>query len=140
MIFDNGEIDATTPQQLGDAPGFPEIAAESGIGNCRDLDAVERLVHRRADHQRGAGISAVDDQIANAKLDRRGKPRPEMRVAQHHIGNFGLARHHHIQKFRAHGPPPARVLTRKGWAKTIGPSIIAGRSEFCLKGRPDSGQ
>ena len=32
MIFDNGEIDAATPQQLGDAPGFPEVAADSGSG------------------------------------------------------------------------------------------------------------
>jgi hypothetical protein len=42
-----------------------------------------------------------------------------MRIAQHHIGNFRLARHHHIRKFRARGPPPASVLTRKGEAKTI---------------------
>ena len=93
MIFDDGQIDAATPKQLGDAPGFPEIAADSGIGNCRDLDAVERLVHRRADHQRRARISAMNDQIANAKLDRSGKPRAEMRIAQHDIGNFRLARH-----------------------------------------------
>ena len=140
MIFDNGEIDAAAPQQLGDAPRFPEIAADSGIGNRRDLDALERLVHRRADDQGRARISAVDDQVANAKLDRRGKPRPEMRIAQHDIGNFRLARHHHIRKFRARGPPPASVLTRKGQARTIDPSIIAACGEFCLKGRPDNGQ
>ena len=114
MIFDDREIDAAAPQQLGDTPRFPEIAADSGIGNRRDLDALEGLVDRRAHNQRRARISAVNDQVANAKLDRSGKPRPEMRIAQHHIGNFRLARHHHIRKFRARGPPPASVLTRKG--------------------------
>ena len=138
MIFDDREIDAATPQQLGDAPGFPEIAADSGIRNRRDLDAFERLINRRADDQRRARISAVNDQVANAKLDRGGKPRPEMRIAQHDIGNFRLARHHHIRKLKgARRGPPARVLTRKGQLKTIDPSIIAARGEFCLKGRPD---
>ena len=140
MIFDNGEIDAATPQQLGDAPGFPEIAADSGDRNRRDLDAFERLVHRRADDQGRARISAVNDQVANAKLDRSGKPRAEMRIAQHDIGNFRLARHHHIRKLKARGAPPARVLTRKGQVGTIDPSIIAARGEFCLKGRPDNDQ
>jgi hypothetical protein len=62
-----------------------------------------------------------------------------MRIAQHHIGNFRLARHHHIRKFRARDRPPARVLTRKGPLKTIDPSIIAACGEFCLKGRLDNG-
>ncbi len=136
MIFDNGEIDAATPQQLGDAPGFPEIAADSGIRNRCDLDAIEGLVHRRADHQGRARISAVNDQIANAKLDRSGKPRAEMRIAQHDIGNFRLARHSPHSKAQGRRAACGRPYTQ-GSDGTIDPSIIAARGEFCLKGRPD---
>ena len=100
MIFDDREIDAAAPQQLGDTPGFAEIAADSGIGNRCDLDALEWLVHGRADDQRRACISAMNNQVAHAKLDRSGKPRPEMRIAQHDIGNLRLG------QFSARAPSP----------------------------------
>ena len=113
MIFDNREIDAAAPQQLADAPRFPEIANDSRIRNCCDFDPIEGLVHRRADHQGRACISAVDDQIANAKLDRSRKPRAEMRIAQHDIGNFRLARHSpHSELRRAARRPRASLHGR----------------------------
>ena len=140
MIFDNREIDAAAPQQLGDAPRFPEIAADPRIGNRGDLDALEGLVHRRAHDQRRARISAVDDQVANAEFDRRCKPRPEMRIAQHHIGNFWLARHSPHSEIQGARPAArARPYTERP-GEDNRPSIIAARGEFCLKGRPNNGQ
>ena len=113
MIFDNGEIDAAAPQQLRDAPRFSEIAADSGIGNRRDLDALERLVHRRADNQRRCA------HIGYERPSRERKARPKRQAAAR---NAHCAASH--RQFSARAPfttfgssgrdaPPARVLTRK---------------------------
>ena len=138
VIFDNGEIDAATPQQPSDAPGLSEIAADRRVGDRRDFDAFERLVHRRADDQGRAPISAVKRQIANAEFDRSGEPRPEMGVSQQDVGDFRLARHDHIRSSRR----APRLLAKRPYTeqsgRTIDPNAIAGGGEFCLKGRPDN--
>ena len=95
MIFDNRKVDAAAPEKPRDAPGFPKIAANAWIGNRRDFDALEGPIHRRANDERRARIAAVQHEVANAKLDRSRKPRPEMRVAQQDVGDFRLARHRH---------------------------------------------
>ena len=95
MIFDNRKVDAAAPEKPCNAPGFSEIAANPRIGNRCDLDAFERLIHRRANDERRAGMPAMQHEVTDAQLDRRRKPRPEMRVAQQDVGDFRLARHRH---------------------------------------------
>ena len=95
VIFDDRKVDAAAPEKPRDAPGFAKIAANAWIGNRRDLDALERPVHRRANDERRARMPAVQHEVSDAKLDRGRKPRPEMRVAQQDVGDFRLARHRH---------------------------------------------
>ena len=106
VVFDNGEIDAATLQEPGDAPGLSQIAGDRGVGNRCDLDAVERLVNRRANDQGRARMSAVKNEVANAEFDRGGQPRPEMRVAQQDVGDSRLTRHHRAQKNLTDKPDP----------------------------------
>ena len=127
MVFDNGEIDAAALEKPRDAPGFPQIAADARIRNRRDLEALEGLIHRRANDQGRAPISAVNDEVADAKFDRRGKPRPEMRIAQHDIGNFRLARHRHIRKSGRARPAARPRPYTEGSGRTIERAICRAR-------------
>ena len=137
VIFDNGEIDAATPKKLGDAPGLPDVATDRRVRDRRNFDAVERLVHRRANDQGRARISAVKNQVTNAEFDRSGEPRPEMCVSQQDVGDFRLARHHHIRNSRR----AARlgVLTRKGPAGQLTETIDCRPRRILLERAPGQG-
>ncbi len=77
MVLDHGDIDAAPLEALSDRPGLGEIAAEGDVVDGLDFDALERLVHLRADDQRRARIAARAYEVAHAKLDRRRAFRPE---------------------------------------------------------------
>ena len=93
MIFDDGDVDCAPPEEPSDRQGLAEISADRRLRHGRDLDALEGVLHVRTDNKACAPIAALENKIAHAELDRRCKTRPEMRVAQHDVGDLRLTHH-----------------------------------------------
>jgi hypothetical protein len=91
VILDDRDVDAAALEKLPDRPGLGENAAEGDVRDRVDGDVRERLFHLGAHDQGRARITAVADEIAHAKLDRRRPLRPEDGIAQENVSDGGVA-------------------------------------------------